>query len=51
MLRHFMNSPQRLLLVKPVKLIQRPRAFSNRIRFFNRLRNVSLRQDHRLPQL
>src|SRR5580693_9286556 len=36
-LRHFVNSAQRLFLMKSVQLIQRTGAFTDRVRFFDRL--------------
>src|ERR1700723_4581947 len=50
-LRHFVNSAQRLFLMKSVQLIQRTGAFTDRVRFFDRLRHVSLRQNPSFAQL
>ena len=51
MLRHFVNSAGGRFLVEAIKLVQRACALSNRIRFLNRLRHISLRQNHGFAKL
>src|SRR5689334_18594544 len=50
MLRHFVYSAQRGLLVRPIKMIQWPGAFSDGITMLNRFLNISLRQKHCFAQ-
>ena len=46
-----MDSAQGLLLMKPEKLVQRARAFSNLVRLLDRFRDIRLRQDHSVAEL
>jgi hypothetical protein len=50
-LRNFVDSAQGLLLMKPEKLVQRARAFSNLVRLLDRFRDIRLRQDHSFAEL
>ena len=51
MLRYFVNPSRGRFLMEPKKLIQWARAISNRVRFLNRLRDVSISQNHRFAKL
>jgi len=50
-LRNFVDPSRRHFLMEPKKLIQWARAFSNRVRFLNRLRDVSFGENHRFAKL
>ena len=51
MLRNFVDAARGRLLVKAEELIERPRTLADLVGLFNRLGDVSLRQDHSFAEL
>ena len=50
-LRNFVDTACRWFLMKPEKLIERPRAFADSVAFFDGLEHVRLRQNQRFAKL